>query len=226
MAFNFGGITNVAMQWLGTGFFWVVLIFVLAGGLFGFLLLRKKRKLIYSAIELTDLGNGKMGIDTKKKAGWFKSKTFLFGLVEMGGQEVLKMSDGRKILNASSTDFHDINGNRGIVVMRKGDDYETLVPINKLNVSNFKLIAEIAPADYRDASIDIIKSAEKETMGLWEKLLPYIMIVTVALALLVSIILIAQMVQHSQDKIAEMIIKVSENLHLQPSALTGGSTAP
>jgi len=224
MAFDFGGIAGVAFTWMQTGLFWIVVVFVMVVGFFGALIIRKRRKMQYSAIEMVDLGNGKMGISTKGKCGWMKSKKILFGLWDYGGEESLFMNDGRKILNASSEDFHDINGKRGVVVQRKGDDYKILALVSRLKTSNYELIAQLAPADYRDASTDIINRANKEMTSMLEKILPYAMIILVAICLLISIILIVQMVQHSQDKIADTIIKVADALHTTPSAIEG--TAP
>jgi hypothetical protein len=160
-------------------------------------MMRKKRKLVYYCHIDTDLGAGKIGRETTK-AGWLKSKTMFFGLLDYGGEERLKTKDGRIIQNASAEDFQEIDGKRGICCVRKGDDPQILLPINKMIVTNKELLEEIAPADYRDASSKIISESEEETKGKYDKLLNVILYGTIGIIFLICIILITKMVSEGQ----------------------------
>ena len=159
MAFDWGGITVVAFGWLRSFIFWGVLLLILLVGTWGSLMIRKRRRLKFPMLEMTNLGGGKQGV-ILSKCGWFKSRRVLFGLLDWGGDDVMLSKDNRQIQEASSEDFHEINGKRGMIVARKPDDPRILVPLNKLEISNSKLLAEIAPADFRDASSKILKQAE------------------------------------------------------------------
>ena len=241
MAFDMGGISATLFGLLRSFIFWAILLFILLIVVFGTLVIRKKRKLIFPAIELTDLGNGKIGFKNHR-AGWFKSKTLFFGLFDYGGEDVLRLKDKRVVQNASSEDFHDINGKRGLLIARKSDDPAILVPINKggvtsnykkeeilnrkgektgkfklvslpfqtikrMEVTNLELLLEIAPADYRDASVKIITATEKETSAKWEKLVPILVFGTMAIIFMIAIILIVQMVKQGQTEAKELILE-------------------
>lgn len=241
MAFDMGGISATLFGLLRSFLFWGILLFILLIVTFGTLVIRQKRKLKFPAIELTDLGNGKIGFKNHK-AGWFKSKTLLFGLLDYGGEDVLRLKDKRVVQNASSEDFHDINGKRGLLIARKSDDPAILVPINKggvtsfykkeeiltkegkgtgkyrlvaqaldpikkMDVTNLELLLEIAPADYRDASVKIITATEKETANKWEKFVPLLVFGTMAIIFMISIILIVQMVKQGQAEAKDLILE-------------------
>ena len=245
MAFDFAGLSGVAFQWLTSFMFWGIALFLLLITTFGSLAVRKRRKLIYPAIELTDLGAGKVGFKSYK-AGWFKTKTMFFGMFDYGGEDVLRLKDGRQVQNASSEDFHEINGKRGLLIVRKSDDPAILVPANKagtsdkyeqkeimkkgkdgklkgtgkfklmpspvkaisrMEVTNLELLTEIAPADYRDASVKIINNAEKETQAKWEKLAPILVFGTMAIVFMITIILIVQMVKQGQAEAKDLILE-------------------
>ena len=187
-------------------------IFVLAGGAgIGFLIYRKRHQMKFPVVELTDLGMGKIGFKTLF-GGWVKSKTILFGLVEVGGEPVFTLKDGRKVFYTASTDFHDINGRRGLVVIRKTDDPKVLLPLHKGNIKDElgedgnaifdivgkmkigkkNLMMEIAPADFRDVSTNIIESANNETMGKFDKYLPYLILAGIVAFAFISLILTIQ----------------------------------
>ena len=104
MAFDWGGISNVIFEWLTSFLFWGAVLVLILIVTFGSLAIRKRRKLIYPCIELTDLGAGKIGFKSYK-AGWFKSKTIFFGLFDYGGEDILRLKDKRVVQNASSEDF-------------------------------------------------------------------------------------------------------------------------
>ena len=234
------GISSGILKIFSSLIFWLILIVGVVFLIFLFLIIKKRKKLIYPLMELTDLGAGKIGakIKIKNGAGWFKKKTTFFGLIDYGGEDVLRTWDKREVQNASSEDFHDINGRRGLIVVRKSDDPAILLPVNKAGISNkYKIVGEgkqghlenidlipiksmklsntdflleIAPADYRDASSKIIDSVSKETMSKWEKLAPYVVFGLLGIILLVSIIFIVQMVQHGQDSAKDMLLKAGQ----------------
>lgn len=235
MGFDFSGITGGLFSILSSFLFWGVAIVILVTLVFGGLIIRKRKKLSYPIIILTDLGAGKTGaqIRIKNGAGWFKKKSFFFGLWDYGGEDILRTWDKREIQNASSEDFHDINGKRGLIVVRKSDDPAILLPVNKagtsnkykiegtgkgailvpvknMKVANVEFLAEIAPADYRDASSKIIDNDTKETMSKWEKLAPYILFGSLGIIVLVCIMILAQMVQHGQDNAKDMILEAGK----------------
>lgn len=205
------GIGGLFFGWMRSFIFWGILAFVLIFIVFGYLIIRKRRKLIYPTIELTDLGKGKIGF-RETKSGWFKTRKIW--LYDYGGEEYLMTKDGRKIQGGSSEDFHDIRGKRGLIVYRKSDDPKILVPISKMWVENRKLVNSIAPADYRDASVQIIKQAQAETQSTLEKILPYIAIGLLALIFFISIILIVQMVKNSQAEASKLILQAGQQAEM------------
>jgi hypothetical protein len=168
-------------------------------------MIRRKRKFRYTVLELTDLGSGKMGIQTTV-GGWFKSKKILFGYWDLAGEEKLEVKDKRIIQDASSEDFHEINGRRGIVVYRSPTDPMILLPISKMHVENEELLLEIAPSDYRDASVNIIERTQNETLSKWEKMAPYVTFGFMGIIFFISIILIVQMVKHGQAEASKLIL--------------------
>jgi len=204
-----GGAGGVLLGGMMNLLFWFVLIIVMLIIGVGFLYIKKKRKLIYPTLIFHDLGNGKMGIQLTR-AGWFKAKSYFFGLWEVGREEYLKVKDGRKVRSASSIDFHEINGRRGLVVKRKSDDNLILVPIDRMKVKNRELLMRIAGADFRDASIDIIKQTEREIKSNWEQIVQWIVFGGLVVFALIAIILITQMVQHGQAEAKDLILKAGE----------------
>lgn len=201
------GFNAFFFQLLSSFLFWGILAFAFVVVTIGILYFRKKRKLQFPTHILTDLGGGKLGIDTKKKSGWFKHKTALFGLYDYGGEECLKTADGRVILDASSEDFQDINGRRGIIVIRSSQDPRILVPVSKMKVSNGNLLTDIAPATYREASVSIIKQAERETADKMEKIVQWVIFGGVIIFALIGVILITQMVKNGQAEAGKVLLE-------------------
>jgi len=232
MGFDFGGISGGLLKILTSFLFWGLVLIAIVGGTMLSLIIRKKRKLIYPIMIFTDLGAGKMGIKARLKngAGWFKKKTMFFGLFDYGGEDILRTWDKREIQNASSEDFHDINGKRGLVVIRKSDDPSILLPVNKagmnkdynvgkdgdlipvknMKVTNPIFLTQIAPADFRDASAKILDNNDKETMSRWQKVAPYIALGFIAIVLLICIIFIVQMVRSSQTESTKMVLDMGK----------------
>jgi len=210
MAFEFGGMFNAFGAWLSSGLFWLIIGILLTIGIVFLLVINKRRKLKYNCIELISFGNGKVG-SNNLKAGIFKKKSMLFGLVDYGSENVFKTNDGRIILEGNSDDLHDIFGKKGFYLRRKDDDPKILVPISKIHFSNEKALFEIAPADFRDASINIVDSAVKETQGWADKYLPYLMLGGMVIFFIVGFILASQFFNRTVDKAGEILDKVSQN---------------
>jgi|TARA_R100000750_G_scaffold62664_1_gene57250 hypothetical protein len=166
MAFNFGAISGFLWKLLTSFAFWGIGLVIIIAVIFGSLIIRKKRKLIYNTIELTDLGSGKIGFN-EYKAGWFKTRTIFFGLFDYGGEDILRLKDGRVIQSASSEDFHDIRGKRGLLIVRKPDDPAILVPINKAGttdkykIEDRKIIKKVL--DYIKKPITAVEKKEDPT---------------------------------------------------------------
>jgi len=204
-----GDFTGIALGWLRSGLFWVILIGLVVVGGVGFLKIKKRRKLRYPILMVVNIGNGK--IATKETtAGWFKQKTMFFGLIDYGHEEVLKTKDGLRVLAGASTDFHEINGKSGLICKQKDDDPKILVPISKAKVYNEHLLAEIAPADYRDASVQIMEEATSELKPTWEKILGYALFGGAIIIAIVGFIFASQTFNHSIDKASETVLEAGK----------------
>lgn len=209
---DFGGIFGAFGGWFSSGLFWFVMAILLTVGVLILLNVQKRRKLKYNSLELISFGNGKVGINISR-AGLFKKKTALFGLWDYGNENCFKMKDGRIILEANTDDLHDIQGRKGFILRRKDDDPKILVPISKIEFDKAGLQAlfSIAPADFRDASVNIMTEAAKETSGWADKYLPYIMLGGMVIFFIVGFILASQFFNRTVDKAGEILIKVSQN---------------
>ena len=189
------------MSWLSSIIFWLLFALVFFGIGILFLWRRKRKRFNIPVIEITLLGNGKAGFKNLK-AGWFKSQSILFGLIEMGGERRLLVKDGREIYNPSSEDFQTINDNNGMVVQRKGDDPKILVPINRilLDRESQEMLNAIAPADFRDVASRIIRETEKETMSKFNRFMEQAMPILQIVGFVLSLIFVIQYVKHSQTE--------------------------
>ncbi len=221
MAFDTGAITGVIGKWVTSGLFWTVggIIIVVIIGYFYFSM-KRRSKLKYYALELVPYGNGKIGMNLLK-AGIFKVKTMLGGLIDYGSENVFKVADGRKILNAKTSYLHDIMGKKGFICIRKPNDPKILIPIKELNFKGLDLLMQIAPAEYRDASADIVKEAIKETSGTWEKILPYIAVGLIVVLCIITIVINQQMTNNTIDKVGKILIQGCQN-----TQSTAPSTSP
>lgn len=215
------GISNTLFQWILSPFIWIILIFVFLALTIGFLIIRKKRKLIYPCAEIVEFGEGKFGINTFK-AGWYGKKTHLRGLWDTG-DEVLKTSDGEQILDFSTEDFQEVNGKRAPVCYRDPTNQNNLVPISKARIKGKEFLLEIPPASFTDAAVDIVKDADKETADRMQKLVMWVVFGALIIFALVSIIVITQMVKSGQTEAADLILKAGEVCKV---AVTSASGAP
>ena len=213
-----GGISGTMMGWLSSGLFWLVMTIILTVGVFILLKVQKNRKLRWNCLELLSYGNGKVGCNSLR-AGIFKKKTTIFGLWDYGNENCIKTDDNRIILEATTDDLMDIFGKKGFFIRRKDDDPKILVPITKINWLNEKALFEIAPADFRDASVNIVDTATKETQSWADKYLPYIMLGGMIIFFIVGFILASQFFNRTVDKAGEILMAVSKNAgSVQPSA--------
>ena len=210
MAEGFGQITGVFSTWLSSGLFWLVMTFLATIGLFLLLNYNKKRKLKWNCLELLNYGNGKIGVN-KIRAGIFKKKNTIFGLWDYGTENIIKTNDGRTVLEGTTDDLMDVLGKKGFILRRKDDDPKILVPISSIMWKNEKALFEIAPADFRDASVNIVDTATKETQSWADKYLPYILLGGMVIFFIVGFILASQFFNRTIDKAGEILIAVSKN---------------
>ena len=237
--------TGMIYSWFSSILFWFILAVLLVFITFGTLFFRKKGKLVYPCHIDTDLGGGKIGREITT-AGWFKCKTMLFGLLDYGGEEVLKTKDGRIIQNASAEDFQELGtqlkltrdkdgkvrsyqelgGKRGICCIRKGDDPAILLPIYKMSLTNGHLLETIAPAVYRDASTRIIKDSIEETRGKYDKLINAIVYGTIGIIFLICIIMIVQMVKTGQAEAGKFYLEAMKEAGKHAGSGAIASVAP
>jgi len=187
---DLGGIGATFSGFLNSAIVWVVIAAVFVGVVFGFLFMKRKFSFKFPCIEVIGVGQSKIMAEISK-AGWFKKKRAFFGLLEIGGEQEMRIKSGyRKIQQVSSQDYHDINGKRGLFVKRKDDDPSVLVPLSKFQIMNETLLSEIAPADYRDAAIDILDEKRKETLTWWDENKSTILLAGVIIFALISLIVI------------------------------------
>ena len=220
MAFNTSSITSVIFQWGTSALFWTVGgIIILTFVLYFYLAMKRRTALKYKCLELVPFGNGKCGVNMLK-AGIFKSHMKLGGLINYGSENLFRVADGRRILNAKTSYLHDIMGKKGFYLLRKPDDPKILVPIKSLRINGMELIMEIAPADYRDASVNILNDAVKETTGTWEKILPYIAVGLIVVLCIITVIINQQMTNNTVDKVGKILIGGCQNAQ---SGVPGGT---
>lgn len=198
---SLGGIGSTISGALMSWGFWLLFIVLILGVSFGSLWMRKKGKFIFPAVILIDNGNGKVGVKFTR-AGWFKSKKLLGGLMDVAGEKRLEVKDGRIVQQGSTTDFHEIGYKAGLILREKADDPKILVPINKLelNADSRRVLMNIAPADFRDACSKIISDSEKESLSKWETIAQVLVFGFVAIILFISIILV---IQYSKNTLSE-----------------------
>jgi hypothetical protein len=222
---DLSSITGVFLNWTKSGIFWVIFSIILLFALILILWWNKRTKLKYNALELISYGNGKTGFNIHK-AGVFKTKSTFFGLWDTGNEFVFKVDDGRIIQGASTDHLQDLFGKKGFIVRRKDDDVKILVPVDKIlwkvkiqcPKCNYKFIQntenplfQIAPGEFRDASVRIVDEATKETQGFMEKYLPYIMLGAVIIFFVISMILATQFFNRTVDKAGEILKQAGEN---------------
>ncbi len=196
---NFGAWGTTLLGWMSTIFFWILFILGLFILIIVVLKVRKHRKLKIPVIETIKLSEDKTAF-LETVGGWFKTRSMFFGMYDYGGDDRFLVKDGREVQNVSTEDYQDINGHKGFVVRRKGDDPKVLVPITKVGFTEKteKVLMDIAPVDMRDASTKILDQNEQEAASKFEKtlqlILPYFMIGF----FIIAMILTFQYAKHTQ----------------------------
>jgi len=210
MGFNLGGIGGAIGSWGSSMLFWSIIAFAFVIIAVGFLYVKKQFSYKFPVCEVVGIGEGKVMLEYSK-AGWFKKKSFFFGLIQAGGEQEMRVKrGGRKVQQVSSMDYHEINGKRGLIVKRKDDDPEVLVPLSKFEVANEKLLSEIAPADYRDAAIDILDEKRKETLTWWDENKSTLLLAGVIIFALISLIIIFNFAKGESAAWREAMTKVNQ----------------
>jgi len=209
MGLDLGGIGGAIGSWGYSMLFWAIIAFIIGGIFVAFLYIKKQFSYKFPVCEVVGVGEGKVMLEYSK-AGWFKKKSFFFGLIEAGGEQEMRVKRGnRKVQQVSSMDYHEINGKRGLIVKRKDDDPEVLVPLSKFEISNEKLLAEIAPADYRDAAIDILDEKRKETLTWWDENKSTLLLAGVIVFALISLIIIFNFAKGESSAWREAMTKIN-----------------
>jgi len=198
-----GDYKGMIIGWLLTPAIWGVLIFIFLLGTIGILYMRKKKRLQFQCVEIVDL-NTRAGFNFMK-AGYFGKKKYLNGLW-WTGEEVLTTATGEIIHNFSTEDFQEVNGERGVVCYRDPLKQNVLVPISNLEIKNKHLIATIAPADYTDVAVDIIRDASAETSDWRDKMIQFGSWALVVIFSLIAIIVITQMIKNGQKEASDLIV--------------------
>ena len=193
------GIVTGIMGWATSMLFWALVLVGLFIGFVGMMIIRRNKRFMFPVLEIISLGQGKIRVNLGK-GGWFKSKKMFFGLHDYAGEDEMLvkgkfLEPTRKVFYASSVDYHDIFGKRGLIVKRKDDDPEILVPLTKFEIKNLSLIGEIAPADYRDAAVKILEEKQKETLSWWDENKALIISTIVFVFGIVSLIIIFKFAQ-------------------------------
>lgn len=197
------GIMSWALKAIVNPIIWLFIIIGIILAIWLMLVIRKKKKMRYPAMEIVDLGNGKTSLNVLR-CGWIGRKIYLKGLW-WSGREVMRTNTMEEILEFSEEDYQEVNGKRGVVFYRDPIG-RTLVPIARLKVTNKELVADIPPAEFVDASINIVRDAERETTDWKEKIVMVALIGGIVIFALVSIIFIVQMIKNSQEKANALII--------------------
>lgn len=203
------GFTSGLLKLAVMPIFWILIMFGFIFGTLLFLYIRKRRRLIHKCIEVVDLGRNKVSFNNLK-AGWFGKKSWLRGLI-WWGEEVLKTDSGEIIHEFSTEDFQEIDGVRGVVCYRDPLNQNILVPLNKIKFVNKELVADIAPASYRDVAVDIFTEAVKETTEWKDKIIQFAGWALVIIFSLIAIIVIVQMVKNGQEKSAELLLQAGKD---------------
>ena len=221
-----GNALAMASSWVT----WILIVFAIVGVTFGSLYMKKKGKFVFPAVIFTDNGNGKVGLRFTR-AGWFKSKKILGGLMDVSGERRLEVKDGRIVQQGSSTDFHEVGFKTALLLQEKPDDPKILTPLNQvfLDKNSDKMLMQIAPADFRDACSKIISDAEKESLSKWETLAQVLVFGFVGMVLFISIILTIQYAKSTQadaNAVYKEALQFYEKTSARLSTVPSGSAAP
>lgn len=192
-----GSFTDVLIQFIINPLLWLLIIILIIIITLIVLKIRKKRAMKFTAIEYIEIGDNRIGKNILK-CGWIGKNLYLRGLW-WTGRKVMRTSDMEEILNFSEEDFQVINGRKAVEFYRHPISRH-LVPLHKTRINGTELLADIPPAEYADASTDIIRNIRQETTDWRDKLIAYGIIAFIIVFALVSIILIIQFTNGQTDK--------------------------
>lgn len=214
------GITGV----FGKGFFWLLIIVTMVGLAVFILWIQKRKRLRFTTFEIIDLGNDKIDM-FKTKAGWFGRRSVLFGLWDVGNEKILKTKQGKVIEQFSTEDFNRIGTKPAIICMRKADDPRVLIPIQrfKLTERSKLLIGSVAAADYRDAAVNIVKEATKETQSTMDRILPFIALGAIIVFFVIAVIFASQTFNRAIDKASDLVLEAGK---IVANAASNANTLP
>jgi hypothetical protein len=207
---NLGSIGDSAMSMFaswGTSIgFWMLIGAATALALWVGLVFRKRRKFTHNVLLMYDLGNGYFDFKLTT-GGWFKSRFTLFNLWDYGPEKRFRTKDMVPIDDVSHNDYRRINGKNGIVAVVNPHDPKFIIPISKfyLHPESKRALAEIAPADLRDAACKAIDEVDLEMTSKWQKIMPYLALGFVGMILIFSILLIAQYGKSNIEKTTEIM---------------------
>jgi hypothetical protein len=227
---SLGGIGGTLLSWVTAPLIMVVVAAIAFLFIFLVLYFRKRRALVFGSAEFVDLGGGRTNINFlgNKSVGWFGKKKGFLGLWRTGNK-VMMTKNMREIQLFSEEDFQEVNGERAVVFYRD-PVRRCLFPINKLVFNNKDIVADIAPAEYTDAAIDIIQKNEVETLDKLSKFAPYIMFALMGMIFLIAIIVIINYVNGSQTQAKDMLLSAGksclESAKSVCSQIALGSSAP
>jgi len=209
--FDIGGLGGTAINWMMTTAFWIFLMVVLVIGFFGILIFRKRRKFSKIVLEMFDLGDGRFDYRLTK-GGFFKSKFTLFGLWDYGIEDRFRLKDHSPVDNVSHNDYRYFNGKQCITVIRNPNDPKVIMPISKfyLTKETQEMMADVAPADFRDSAVKAIEQTDQEMMTKWEKYAPLVIIGVVVIISLVITLLNTQYGKYMVDKATEAILEIRQ----------------
>lgn len=219
MSFGTTGLTNVVFSWMKTGIFWVGILLFMCVLAIGVLYIRKRRKLDSSCTVWVDRGNGKAEQFTTTCGSFGKNSAFL-GLWDYGSENIYKTKRGTVIRDVSSEDFTIRDGKKHLDVMEKPDDDKVLVPISKwkIDAESRTRIAQIAPADLREAGVDIFRKSTKEMQGNMDKIVQMVIWGGFFVIALIVIMLIIQHNNNMVDKAANILKEVSTQVSTHASS--------
>jgi len=218
--FNLSSLTGMIPSWLFNPMVYIIILVIIPLIIYGFLYLRRRKKLVYPVAEIVDLGGeGKMGINFlgAKSAGWFGKNLKFRGLWDYGTPEVMRLKTGEIVEKFDERSFQEINGRRGLIIFRDPTN-RVLIPIgdvekeftfeeggklhsmDNLIVSNRHILATLAPNDYSSTSVDIVRSAAKETADKNQQLLQTVLVIGIIVLGLLAILFITHFAGQAIDK--------------------------
>lgn len=203
---SFGGAGSTVLGWMTSFAFWIfIIVFIIVFFIFG-LYIRKRRKLNITVLKMYDRGYGNVDFVTTK-GGWFKARFMLGGLWDYGNEFRFRLADMTPVDNVSHNDYRNINGKKGLAVICNPNDQKMVFPISRYFISKDSraVMAEVAPADYRDSASKSIEAADQEMSSKWAQYAPMIITGLVVVIAFIITLLNTQYGKYMVDKALETI---------------------